>query len=122
MREVGRCDARPARCVEGSSQTLAPEKASGRNGGVGDKVELPERDRRPLADYYRTCDVFVIPSRSAQLNETYWESEGFGRVYVDAALARKPVVGSHGDGAAVLHAKTGACWIDHSICPRSVCG
>jgi len=39
----------------------------------------------------------------------YWEGEGFGRVYVEAALAGKPVVGSTGGGAAeaVLHGRTG---------------
>ena len=39
-----------------------------------------------------------------------WEGEGFGRVYVEAALAGKPVVGSRGGGAAeaVVHGKTGS--------------
>jgi glycosyltransferase involved in cell wall biosynthesis len=61
-----------------------------------------------LAEYYRSCDVFVLPSKAAAKNRS-WEGEGFGRVYVEAALAGKPVVGSLGGGAAeaVLDGKTG---------------
>ena len=61
-----------------------------------------------LAKYYHSCDAFVLPSK-ATLRNGSWEGEGFGRVYVEAALAAKPVVGSHAGGAAeaVLHGKTG---------------
>jgi len=61
-----------------------------------------------LAEYYRSCDVFVLPSKAGVRNGG-WEGEGFGRVYVEAALAGKPVVGSTGGGAAeaVLGGKTG---------------
>lgn len=61
-----------------------------------------------LAEYYRSCDVFVLPSKTAEKDGT-WKGEGFGRVYVEAALAGKPVVGSLGGGAAeaVVHGKTG---------------
>lgn len=61
-----------------------------------------------LAAHYRACDVFVLPSRTVKRNG-YWEGEGFGRVYIEAALAGKPVVGSRGGGAAeaVVHGKTG---------------
>ncbi|MGA2607494.1 MAG: glycosyltransferase family 4 protein [Terriglobia bacterium] len=61
-----------------------------------------------LARYYRSCDVFVLPSKAAVRNGN-WEGEGFGRVYVEAALAGKPVVGSIGGGAAeaLLDGKTG---------------
>ena len=52
--------------------------------------------------------MFVLPSRATARNGT-WEGEGFGRVYVEAALAARPVVGSSGGGAAeaVLPEKTG---------------
>lgn len=61
-----------------------------------------------LAAWYRSCDVFVLPSRVRQ-SSGHWEGEGFGRVYVEAALAGKPVVGSRDGGAAeaVLNGKTG---------------
>jgi glycosyltransferase involved in cell wall biosynthesis len=77
--------------------------------GVQDKVDFTgELSDAELAACYRACDVFVLPSRTAQRNG-HWEGEGFGRVYVEAALASKPVVGSHSGGAAeaVLHGKTG---------------
>lgn len=61
-----------------------------------------------LAKYYRSCDVFVLPSKATARNGS-WVGEGFGRVYVEAALAGKPAVGSFGGGAAeaVLDGKTG---------------
>ena len=61
-----------------------------------------------LARYYRACDVFVLPSRVTTRNGCL-QGEGFGRVYVEAALAGKPVVGSRGVGAAeaVLDGQTG---------------
>jgi glycosyltransferase involved in cell wall biosynthesis len=61
-----------------------------------------------LAAFYRDCDVFVLPSRGKGVAGVAG-GEGFGRVYVEAALAGKPVVGSRCGGAseAVLHGKTG---------------
>jgi len=77
--------------------------------GVSHRVtfvgEVPDVE---LAALYRACDVFVMPSRALE-RDGEWTGEGFGRVYVEAALAGKPVVGSHAGGAAeaVLHGKTG---------------
>jgi glycosyltransferase involved in cell wall biosynthesis len=61
-----------------------------------------------LAKYYRSCDLFVLPSK-ATARKARWEGEGFGRVYVEAALAGKPAVGSNSGGAAeaVIDGKTG---------------
>jgi glycosyltransferase involved in cell wall biosynthesis len=61
-----------------------------------------------LAALYRECDVFVLPSRGKGVGGVAG-GEGFGRVYVEAALAGKPVVGSRCGGAAeaVLQGKTG---------------
>jgi phosphatidylinositol alpha-1,6-mannosyltransferase len=61
-----------------------------------------------LAEVYRRCDAFVLPSRG-QEQVGGVGGEGFGRVYVEAALAGKPVVGSLSGGAseAVLQGKTG---------------
>ena len=61
-----------------------------------------------LVDLYHRCDVFVLPSRGQECGGTIG-GEGFGRVYVEAALAAKPVIGSCAGGAAeaVLHGKTG---------------
>lgn len=69
-----------------------------------------------LAVLYRSCEVFVMPSRALGADglET---GEGLGFVYLEAALAGKPVVGSCEGGAAeaVLHGKTGFL-----VNPRSV--
>ncbi len=64
--------------------------------------------QRALAEQYRACDVFVLPSGELAPDGRY-RAEGFGRVYVEAALAGKPVVGSRAGGAAeaVVHGKTG---------------
>jgi len=61
-----------------------------------------------LASYYRSCDVFVLPSGAADANGR-WRGEGFGRVYAEASLAGKPVVASCVGGApeAVLDGETG---------------
>lgn len=61
-----------------------------------------------LAELYRGCDVFVLPSRG-QERQGVIGGEGFGRVYVEAAMAGKPVVGSRTGGAAeaVMEGRTG---------------
>lgn len=77
--------------------------------GVAEHVEFTgEISDAELAARYRACDVFVLPSRTARRNGC-WQGEGFGRVYAEAALAGKPVVGSRDGGAAeaVLDGKTG---------------
>ena len=77
--------------------------------GVAESVtfvgEIPDAE---LAELYRGCDVFVLPSRG-QVRVGTTGGEGFGRVYAEAALAGKPVVGSRSGGAseAVIHGKTG---------------
>jgi len=77
--------------------------------GIRDKVTFAGRlSDLELAACYHACDVFVLPSRAAKTNGR-WHGEGFGRVYVEAALAGKPVVGSYQGGAAeaAMHAVTG---------------
>ncbi|HEV2380400.1 MAG TPA: glycosyltransferase family 4 protein [Terriglobia bacterium] len=81
--------------------------------GVSERVtfagEVTDAD---LAEHYRACDLFVLPSRTSLREGSRpgtAEGEGFGRVYAEAALAGKPVVGSRDGGAAeaVLHGRTG---------------
>jgi phosphatidylinositol alpha-1,6-mannosyltransferase len=89
--------------IRGELESLAVET------GVAEKVafvgEIPDAE---LAELYRGCDAFVLPSRG-QERRGELGGEGFGRVYVEAALAGKAVVGSRCGGAseAVLHGKTG---------------
>ena len=52
-----------------------------------------------LGELYRGCDVFVLPSRG-QEQQGQVGGEGFGRVYVEAALAARPVISSRSGGAA----------------------
>ncbi len=69
--------------------------------------EIPDSE---LVELYRTCDVFVLPSRGQELRGAIG-GEGFGRVYVEAALAGKPVIVSSCGGGpeAVQDGKTGLC-------------
>jgi glycosyltransferase involved in cell wall biosynthesis len=85
--------------------------------GVADRVTFAGQvSDAELADLYRSCEVFVMPSCTLSVRGRA-RGEGFGRVFVEAALAGKPVVGSCEGGAAeaVLHGKTGLL-----VDPRSV--
>jgi phosphatidylinositol alpha-1,6-mannosyltransferase len=81
--------------------------------GVSERVTFAgEVTDAELAEHYRACDVFVLPSRASRRQDrrnVRTEGEGFGRVYVEAALAGKPVVGSRDGGAAeaVVDGRTG---------------
>jgi glycosyltransferase involved in cell wall biosynthesis len=84
------------------------EKLAGRL-GVRERVTFAGGvTQEQLAKHYHACDVFVLPS-GVPASDGRWQGEGFGRVYVEAALAGKPVVGSRNGGAAeaVLDGKTG---------------
>ena len=89
--------------IRGKLESLAVET------GVAENVTFAgEISDAELAELYRGCDAFVLPSRGQERRGVVG-GEGFGRVYVEAALAGKPVVGSRSGGAseAVLHGKTG---------------
>jgi glycosyltransferase involved in cell wall biosynthesis len=77
--------------------------------GLGASVSfLGEISNAALGQLYRDCNLFILPSRG-QEQQGQVGGEGFGRVYVEAALAAKPVVGSRSGGAAeaVLDGETG---------------
>ncbi len=59
-----------------------------------------------LMDYYRTCDIFVMPSREATDGS---DIEGFGIVFLEANLFGKPVIAGRSGGIldAVVDGQTG---------------
>jgi len=77
-------------------------------GVAGNVTFVGEVSDAELAELYRGCDAFVLPSRG-QGRPGVAGGEGFGRVYVEAAMAGKPVVGSRSGGAseAVVQGRTG---------------
>lgn len=58
----------------------------------------------PLYDQYRECDIFTLPSKRIK-NDV----EGFGMVFLESALFKKPGVGTRSGGIpeAVIDQKTG---------------
>lgn len=63
-----------------------------------------------LPDYYRLCDVFVLPNRETEDNEQMrGDYEGFGVVFLEASACGKPVIAgkSGGSGEAVVDGVTG---------------
>ncbi len=74
--------------------------------GVSDKfIHLTGVDDQKKSVLYSLCDIFVMPNRT--LGGRDWE--GFGIVFLEAALAGKPVVGGNNGGVtdAVVHQETG---------------
>jgi phosphatidylinositol alpha-1,6-mannosyltransferase len=94
--------------VGGGDYRLDLERLAAETGVAGHVTFVGAVTDAQLAALYRSCEVFILPSRPQQQGG-YWGGEGFGRVYVEAALAGKPVVGSRTGGAAeaVLDGKTG---------------
>jgi phosphatidylinositol alpha-1,6-mannosyltransferase len=65
-------------------------------------TDVPDEE---LPLYYSACDVFVMPNRM----EADGDVEGFGQVFLEAGLARKPVIGGNSGGVpdAVVDGQTG---------------
>ncbi len=78
--------------------------------GVRDRVTfagyLPKEQ---LVDAYRHCGVFCMPTRIDKSATGYWNGEGFGIVYVEAAACGRPVLASREGGASetIIPGKTG---------------
>ncbi|MBK7593539.1 MAG: glycosyltransferase family 4 protein, partial [Betaproteobacteria bacterium] len=74
--------------------------------GMHDRITFigPVADE-DLADYYRLCDLFVMPNREMPDGDT----EGFGLVFLEANACGKPVIGGIAGGAveAVRHGENG---------------
>lgn len=79
-----------------------------RRDGLVEKVTFAGRvPEAELTDYYRLCDVYVMPNR--EVLETTDSIEGFGISFIEAAACGKPAVAgrSGGTDAAVLDGVTG---------------
>jgi phosphatidylinositol alpha-1,6-mannosyltransferase len=76
--------------------------------GLGDAVQFAgDVEDAWLPAYYRSCDLFVMPSR-VRLDDPC-EGEGFGIVYLEAAAFGKPAIAGRDGGSAeaVLDGVTG---------------
>ncbi len=74
--------------------------------GVAEAVRFAGRVAdRDVVEYYRTCDIFLMPNRTLANGDT----EGFGLVFLEAGACRKPVIGGRDGGVpdAVLDQQTG---------------
>lgn len=96
-------------------QAVFPGGGSGRDGlarlaaelNVADAVFLPGFvPAADLAELYRRCAAFVMPS----------QQEGFGLVYLEAMSFGKPCIGCRDDGAeeVIVHEETGLLIADQS--------
>lgn len=64
--------------------------------GVVDRVTFLGRiDDATLAEEYRRCDLFVMPSRMDPAPDGSFWGEGFGIVYIEAQSVARPVVASN---------------------------
>ena len=73
--------------------------------GIADSVRFTGRvPFESLLDYYKACDVFVMPSKTELPNV-----EGFGIVFLEAGACGKPVVGTFSGGipSAIVDGETG---------------
>jgi|SRR5579883_2947158 len=91
---VLRALAGPLRPLGGSYVVVGDGSDRARLAALADRLGVTARflgraDERDLADLYRACDVFAMPSRG----------EGFGIVFAEAAACGLPVVAGDADGS-----------------------
>jgi phosphatidyl-myo-inositol dimannoside synthase len=80
--------------------------------GISDRVELKtDIKNEELPGLYQSADIFVMPT-----SKTTMDREGFGIVYLEAALFELPVIAVNQPGVdeAVIHEKTGILIQDRS--------
>ena len=76
--------------LRGSGPQAAELRQLATQQAIADRVEiLPPLPSTQMVDFYRACDIFVLPS----LTQRNWK-EQFGRVLIEAMASRVAVVGS----------------------------
>ncbi len=77
---------------------------------LSDRVEFRNsvKDRQELNRSYQSADIFIMPARFGRWNGA-WRGEGFGIVYVEAAIFGVPSIAYRCGGATdiIQHAETG---------------
>jgi phosphatidylinositol alpha-1,6-mannosyltransferase len=92
--------------VVGVGSDLNRIKSLARELNVTDQVIFVGRvSDEDLPRYYNTADIFVMPNRTLDNNDT----EGFGLVFLEANACSKPVVGGNAGGVpdAIVDGETG---------------
>jgi phosphatidylinositol alpha-1,6-mannosyltransferase len=82
--------------IAGGGEGADRLRAIAQEHGVEDRVTLLGRvDDLTLAEEYRRCDLFVMPSRMDPAPGRSFRGEGFGIAYIEAQAASRPVVASN---------------------------
>lgn len=96
--------------VVGEGNDMARLKKLAARLGIRERVRFSGylRDEQ-LVDAYRHCGVFCMPTRIDPSRKGYWNGEGFGMVYIEAAACGRPVLASREGGApeTLVPGKTG---------------
>ena len=94
--------------IVGDGPERAHLQALAEDYGLSAKVQIiGQVEDEHLVEYYRLCDVFVMPSREIEGRVDL--IEGFGMVFLEANACAKPVIGGLSGGVpdAVLDKETG---------------
>lgn len=106
-------------CGKGMGNCIAELESLASSLGIGKMVEFTgEASSAELAKRYSECEVFCLPSKTLKGHGI----EGFGCVFLEAALFRKPAVGTRHFGIpeAVVEGKTGLLVDENS--PEQIAG
>ena len=101
--------------IAGAGEEEDRLRALAKHMGVGQHVHFAGRvPNEQLLDYYRACDLFVMPNRE----EANQDIQGFGIVFLEAAACAKPAIGGRSGGTndAVMDGETGLLVDGESPC------
>jgi len=96
--------------VSGTGPDQARLEGLARELGVSDRVIFAGRLPLPeLVEAYQHCGAFCMPTPVTNYDPEFWNGEGFGIVYIEAASCGRPVIASSEGGApeTILPGETG---------------